>query len=275
MTEDLLGHIDRLIQQRQTCKEALVSYRGLVSLTPGVEPQPKITLPEESLKGIKKDQGFPLFSGDDLPVDFRATSRLFSRFLDYLSTTGREDQEGLKMALEKSKQGTEWSHRLFRAVLKGDDKTLSSMGEEVGLDPVVLLFLAKMALKPSLQLIRNSLSEKIDKEGWNRGYCPLCGSQPEISYFNETGTRYLHCELCGEEWAYSRLKCPFCGNDDHHTLGYFQAEEEEGFRVDFCRKCHRYLKTIDKRVFEESAPMELENLATIHLDMLAGEHGFK
>jgi FdhE protein len=96
-----------------------------------------------------------------------------------------------------------------------------------------------------------------------------------MAYFAKTGKRYLHCELCGQEWAYPRLKCPFCRNDEHETLGYFDVEGEEGFRVDFCRKCLRYLKTVDKRVFEEAAPMELEHLATIHLDILANENGFR
>jgi hypothetical protein len=37
----------------------------------------------------------------------------------------------------------------------------------------------------------------------------------------------------------------------------------------------RYIKTIDKRAFEEVGPLELENLATIHLDLLANENEFK
>jgi hypothetical protein len=32
---------------------------------------------------------------------------------------------------------------------------------------------------------------------------------------------------------------------------------------------------VDQRVFEKATPMEIENLATIHLDLLAEENGFK
>jgi FdhE protein len=95
-----------------------------------------------------------------------------------------------------------------------------------------------------------------------------------MACFAKGGERCLHCELCGQEWPYPRLKCPFCGNDEQETLGYFQAEQEEGFRVYFCRKCRRYIKTVDGRVFEEPAPMELEYLATLHLDLAAAERGF-
>jgi hypothetical protein len=32
---------------------------------------------------------------------------------------------------------------------------------------------------------------------------------------------------------------------------------------------------VDKRIVEDAAPMELEYLATLHLDLLANKHGFK
>jgi hypothetical protein len=32
---------------------------------------------------------------------------------------------------------------------------------------------------------------------------------------------------------------------------------------------------VDKRIVEDTAPMEVEFLATIHLDLLANKHGFK
>jgi FdhE protein len=53
------------------------------------------------------------------------------------------------------------------------------------------------------------------------------------------------------------------------------SEEEEGFRVDFCKKCNRYIKTLDKRAVVSLVPLELENLVTLHLDILAHEQGFK
>jgi len=84
----------------------------------------------------------------------------------------------------------------------------------------------------------------------------------------------LHCELCGFEWNYPRIQCPFCENRDSEELGYFMSEEEKGLRVDYCKKCNTYIKTIDLRVAEAPAPLELENLITLHLDMLAHEQGF-
>ena len=275
MIEHLLENIDRLIQQRPVCKEALGSYRELASLMEKVEPEPQEIKFEDEREDMKKKEGFPLFSREDIPVDLEASSKLFARFIEYLSNAGREDRDGLKKVLEESKNDSGWTDSLLKTVLGKDDKALLKTGKGVDLDPATLSFLAQVALRPSLYALCDAVSDRIDKEAWNYGYCPVCGSEPDMAYFAKTGKRYLHCELCGQEWAYPRIKCPFCRNEEHKTLGYFDVEGEEGFRVDFCRKCQRYLKTIDKRVFEEAAPIELENLATIHLDILANDHGFK
>ena len=275
MPEDLLAHIDRLIQQRPVCKEALTSYRELATLMKEMQPEPQLFRSEDRLEHMKKDEGFPLFSREELPVDLHASSDLLSKFMEHLSKSDREDKDGLKKVLEKSQSKSDWTVSLFKALLEKDDKALAKAGKGVDLDPRTLRFLIQTALRPSLYALRETVSDRIDKEAWNYGYCPVCGSEPDMAYFAKTGKRYLHCELCGQEWTYPRLKCPFCQNEEHKRLGYFEAEQEEGFRVDFCRKCLRYLKTLDKRIFEEAAPMELENLATIHLDILANEHGFK
>jgi FdhE protein len=275
MSKDLLEYLDRLIAKRPVSKDALLSFRELVGLMGEEEPQPQKIQLEGRLTDLKKEEGFPLFSRNDLPLDFETSSALLSRFLDHLTTTKREDTDGLKKALEKSKSESTWARDLFRAVLEKDDEGLTKMGKETDLDPKVLQFLAQLALRPSLEQLRKSVSEPMDKSGWDYGYCPLCGSPPNMSYFDKTGKRHLHCELCGEEWPHPRLNCPFCQNQEQKSLGYFHSEEEQGLRVDFCRKCNRYMKTVDKRVLEDAAPMDLEYLATLHLDLLANKHGFK
>ena len=42
------------------------------------------------------------------------------------------------------------------------------------------------------------------------------------------------------------------------------------YRIDLCEKCHQYIKTIDARV-EEILDPSLEDLATLHLDLLASQ----
>jgi len=275
MTQDIISHIDRLIQQRPTAKTALAPFRELVHLMARSTPDVSAVGVEKGMRDIQQQEGFPLFSRADLPLDFDAASDLLKKFLVHLLDAGRDDAEGMKMALKKTEADHDWPSRLFRTILTQDEEALSVLAKGTTLDPNVLLFLGKTALRPSMDRLREMVSGDMDKDKWREGYCPLCGSQPDMAYFEKTGKRYLHCELCGEEWPFPRIKCPFCNTQEQDKLGYFEAEEEEGFRVYFCRGCLRYIKTIDKKAFEEVAPLELENLATIHLDLLAQENGFK
>ena len=275
MSNELLAQIDRVIQKRPLYKEALSTYRELVSVLEGIEPELPSVSKDEAVAETKVEQGFPVFSREDLPLDLKATSSLFPRLLKHLSSQKREDSKALKKALDRVQTDPRWIERAITAFLSRDETTFTTMAQEVNLEPMVLRFVTSMALKPSLNALRETVSERIQKDTWHYGYCPLCGSSPDMASLDDEGKRMLHCELCGSEWRYPRLKCPFCENSEPKELGYFVSEEEEGFRVDFCKKCKVYIKTIDMRVVESPAPLELENIITLHLDMLAHEQGFK
>lgn len=275
MSNELLAQIDRVIQKRPLYKEALSTYRELVRLIQDSKPEIAYSTKEETVTETKVKQGFPVFSREDLPFDLKATSSLFPRLLEHLSSQKREDSKALRKALDRVQTDPQWIEHAITAFLSRDETTFTTMAQEVNLEPMVLRFVTSMALKPSLNALREAVGERIQKETWNYGYCPLCGSSPDMASLDDQGKRMLHCELCGSEWRYPRLKCPFCENSEPKELGYFVSEEEEGFRVDFCKKCKVYIKTLDMRVVESPAPLELENIITLHLDMLAHEQGFK
>jgi FdhE protein len=275
MAEGLLKETERLMEQRPLAREILTVFRDLAALMTEASPLEKETHLDDRLKDIKREEGFPLFSREDLPVDLESAAELLGRFLTTLRTKERPDREGLQRTLEAFNKDNAWSRRLFSVILKNDEGTLSTIAAEVHLDPQTLKFLAQIALTPSLRALRRLYADQVDADTWGQGYCPFCGSGPDMAFLDKSGKRHLHCGFCGEEWPYPRLNCPFCRNDDHGTLGYFHSDEEKGFRVDFCRKCERYIKTVDRRVLEMETPMELENLATLHLDIIANQEGFK
>ena len=186
-----------------------------------------------------------------------------------------EGRERFTKFLEALQKDPKWGRNLLRAVLEKNETVLRKIAEESDLEPAGIGFLGKMALKPFLDRLRNLVSPGLNKSGWMRGYCPLCGSEPCMARFLRNGKRLLHCELCGEEWRYPRLQCPFCHNSAQETLGYFTVDGERGLRVAFCEQCRRYMKTVDERSSEQTAPMELEYLTTTHLDLLARENGFR
>jgi len=116
----------------------------------------------------------------------------------------------------------------------------------------------------------------IDASGWSEGYCPICGKEPKIGEIKgDEDSRFLFCNQCGFEWNYSRVKCPFCGNEEQHSLAYFTVEGEERYRVDVCNVCKRYVKIVDFRDTGEKVNLDVEDIATLHLDMLASEEGYE
>ena len=132
------------------------------------------------------------------------------------------------------------------------------------------------SLRPALEILVDKYKDTIEKSQWAEGYCPVCGKEPKIGELREEeGFRYLFCNQCGLEWSYRRVKCPFCGNEDQRTLAYFTVEDEEKYRVDVCNKCKRYIKTVDFRKTRERPNLDVEDIATLHLDVLANEEGYE
>ena len=158
--------------------------------------------------------------------------------------------------------------------------SFSSLHDEVAdeLDEDVIdlvdLFLEE-SLRPALEKVAEKYGKTITETGWAEGYCPICGKEPKIGEIREEeGRRFLFCTQCGFEWRFGRIKCPFCGNEEQQTLAYFTIEGEEKYRVDVCHECKRYIKIVDFRESKEEANLDVEDIATLHLDMLANEEGY-
>jgi FdhE protein len=156
--------------------------------------------------------------------------------------------------------------------LQEDEEVSEDIDDDV-ID-LVDLFLEE-SLRPALEKVVEKYGKSIAKAGWAEGYCPICGKEPKIGEIREEeGRRFLFCTQCGFEWRFMRIKCPFCGNEEQQTLAYFSIEGEEKYRVDVCNECKRYIKTVDFRETEEEADLDVEDIATLHLDMLANEEGY-
>lgn len=139
---------------------------------------------------------------------------------------------------------------------------------------LVELFIEE-SLRPALEAVVERYAEAIRKTEWQEGYCPICGREPKIGEIrDDEGGRYLFCNQCGYEWHYRRIKCPFCGNEEQQTLAYFTIEEDSRYRVDVCNECKRYIKIVDFRQTPGKTDMDVEDIATLHLDMLANDEGY-
>ena len=106
--------------------------------------------------------------------------------------------------------------------------------------------------------------------------CPLCGEKPVAAVLRPEGEgsrRFLLCGLCLTEWEYRLLQCANCGDRDPDRLLFYTVEEFPHIRVEACRACRIYLKAIDLTMDGRAVP-EVDELASVVLDMWADEHGY-
>ena len=153
------------------------------------------------------------------------------------------------------------------------EDALDEAADEESFD-LIELFLEE-CLRPDLEKIAEQYGKIVANSDWSEGYCPICGREPKIGELKEEeGRRWLFCNQCGYEWSFIRIKCPFCGNEEQQSLDFFTIEGDERYRVDVCNECKRYIKIIDFRETKQEANLDVEDIATLHLDMLAYEEGY-
>ena len=226
---------------------------------------------DEGLMEKKIFGGLPLIDFSTGTFDLTEPKQYFSALLEIAEKRAPgETKDVLQMIQDGSFNFEKMISDSFNS-LQDDD-----IAEDIGDDVIDLvdLFLEE-SLRPALEKVVEKYGKNIAKAGWTEGYCPICGKEPKIGEIREEeGRRFLFCTQCGFEWRFMRIKCPFCGNEEQQTLAYFSIEGEEKYRVDVCNECKRYIKIVDFRESKEEADLDVEDIATLHLDMLANEEGY-
>jgi FdhE protein len=195
-------------------------------------------------------------------------------FLSLLEIAEKRAPGETKEIVQKIKDG---SFNFEKLICDSFSSLQDDTSDEVDEDVIDLvdLFLEE-SLRPALEKVVEKYGSMVAEIGWTEGYCPICGKEPKIGEIREEeGRRFLFCTQCGFEWRFRRIKCPFCGNEEQQTLAYFTIEGEEKYRVDVCHECKRYIKIVDFRESKEEANLDVEDIATLHLDMLANEEGYE
>jgi len=149
--------------------------------------------------------------------------------------------------------------------------------KETVLEQDLATFLFSIMLSSFYRQHLQSSAEVLRTDLWEGGECPLCGERPHFGMLRpEDGAKQLECWLCGTKWLHTRIKCPFCENEEQEDLGYFTAEESEVCRVNFCKACCRYYKIFDARKLNSDGDLilSIHNLATLDHDVLARKEGF-
>ncbi|MFZ2633485.1 MAG: formate dehydrogenase accessory protein FdhE [Desulfosalsimonadaceae bacterium] len=139
----------------------------------------------------------------------------------------------------------------------------------------ILDFLVKETLSPVLEIYAEAFNPLLSIDSWENGYCPMCGEPPAMATIaGDNGKRSLICGACATRWPFPRTACPFCGNNDQQRLSYLFVENDDKYRIEVCDACRQYLKTVDLRNMGRPVDFEVENIITLHLDMIAMENGY-
>ena len=169
-------------------------------------------------------------------------------------------------------------HKIQKSLAQNNLKYFNTLSKKVGVGKELLYSVSLTVFKPIFELCAEVGKNRIKGKLWEKGYCPICGMNPKMAKFEkEVGKRVLWCPLCGTEWIYQRIKCPFCENDNQKLLRFFYIEEESPYRVDVCDVCKGYIKTVNelKKEQEEKTVFEIENIKTYFLDEIAKKEGYK
>jgi len=178
----------------------------------------------------------------------------------------------LKSVIEKGQLDLK---ECMKALLQGQEKKIDEMALILETQPLILKFILNQLLKPFLEKRIEGIQSLIQNLTWLKGYCPLCGSFPELSFLRgDEGQRWLRCSLCGHEWRFMRTKCPFCENDDHEKMELYFVEDREHERAELCYPCKRYIVNIDMRKYAEELVTEVAAIGLLYLDILAQGKGF-
>jgi FdhE protein len=227
----------------------------------------------EKLISAKLAGGLPLVDFSSVICDLTEPKDYFLALLEIAEK--RSPGETGEMARKICENEISFNALIYESFnpLPLEEETEAEKEEEDSFD-LIELFIEE-SLRPALEKVVEVYGDVVGKAEWSEGYCPICGREPKIGEIrDDEGARYLFCNQCGFEWSFRRIKCPFCGNEEQQTLAYFTIEEDDRYRVDVCNECKRYIKILDFRDTKEKADMDVEDIATLHLDMLANDEGY-
>jgi hypothetical protein len=218
----------------------------------------------------------PLLQNLRLPLE-RLTNAM-ADFLDHLAWGG--GGEAARKIGRALAAGTLDTGAAVRASLARNDAAARHMAGGQGLNLPVLWLAVDLAVAPVAHRLQQVVLEgqadadvRDAVEQWRRGTCPACGSWPALAEFFG-GERLNRCAYCACLWPVAG-GCVYCGKSGAAFRTIALDPRTPGRRLELCRGCGGYLKTIDVERPTPFPLLAIEDLATSDLDAAAARHGFR
>lgn len=274
-TEQKIAALRQATQSSPEYADIVPLFSGIYEYLQGRESQTGISveLPDSDPKE-RLENHFPLISITDLRVDRERTIVFLLGVIAVLIRKGKENAGYLRSIAAALQSGTIDPASLYGAILERRRAPINDLAELLSVPSPLVEYIFEMPLKTALECFSAGYRAE-HVAGWQENFCPICGSRPGMAELSgEEGRRMLSCSACSFSWQFKRLTCAYCGCDDPEKLSYFTAGDG-ATRVDTCKACSRYIKTRDSRKAASDVPLEVEDLLTIHLDLLASREGFE
>ena len=267
--------VDTLCRENPEYTEVLAIFSELYAAIEGKEGETglTVTLPDSQATDPLRDEA-PLLSFDAISVDRDKALSFIGTVIDVMQRMGNDGGESLERLRQVLVEGKVDVSALLRGCLAHERRVILETALVVRIDPGLVEFALHTPLRTALEQVAEGF-DPARFAGWNRHSCPVCGSPAAMAEMvGEEGERHLSCSTCFSRWTYNQPACPFCGNDDPEKLTWFTTGEGP-HRVDICLACSQYIKTRLSPSGSAGVPPELDDLATVLLDLLAAQEGYR
>jgi len=240
----------------------------------------KTELPSEergdfAIDPVQFSQGVPIFAREDFALSPQWLRKSAERLIPAMEKGFPGIRQQLK-AIQEAILGSERQAEGFPSSVQiHTDEGVEGLATKLGIDAETLRFVLFQLVKPFAEKRAESLPPLPENVKWAKGYCPVCGSWPELGFIEgKEGHRKLRCSFCGHVWGFMRTQCPFCETVDQDKMELHFAEDRAFERVELCHECKKYLISIDLRERADEIILEVAPLGLVYLDILAQEKGF-
>jgi len=165
-----------------------------------------------------------------------------------------------------------------RWISSGDPMWRHSLESAMKSDPVPTAGPDDFFTRACLQPIAENLQLQLPGTPYSGGHlCPACAGLPQMAVLRPEGDaagRWLLCSFCLREWAFRRLICPWCQEENKEKLPRYASADSASVHIEACDTCRHYLKAIDMTVDGLAVPL-VDEAAFSVLDLWATDRGYK